>query len=108
MKVCGEESIKINGEDYWTVDQFSRLTGKKEGTIRVLISKGNRIRKLRTVHIAMKPFILAAEIFEFPFVITGRPSEEGDYVEKFVQEGEDLTIREEMINDNKPITDPGV
>lgn len=72
MIINGEESILVNGKDYWFVDQFSRLTGKRESTIRVLINKGNTIRSLKTYSFGNKPLIEAQELFEFPFVVNGR------------------------------------
>lgn len=98
MTIDDETTINLNGEEYWTVQQFARLTEKEPGTIRVLISKGNRVRKLKTVSVAGKPFILASELFEFPFVITGRPAGMGDYIERyFINDDGDLVLREELL-----------
>jgi len=95
MVIEGEVSININGQAYWTVRQFSNLTDKEQGTIRVLINKGNRLRRLKTVKIARKPFILASELFDFPFVINGHPAVMGDFVNRFVLDEGRLIIKEE-------------
>lgn len=98
MVIEGVTPHTIEGEEYYTVKQFSQLTEKTEGTIRVLISKGNRIRKLKVHHIAGKPFILARELFEYPFVITGRPAGIGDAVERYyIDDDGNLTMKEELI-----------
>jgi hypothetical protein len=99
MVICGESTINIEGQDYFTVDQFSKLTNKSQQTIRVLILKGNRIRKLSSITIGGKPFIISTELFNFPFVTTGRPSPLGISVERFIL-GKDghLKVIEENFN----------
>ena len=64
--------IEINGENYYTVEQFAQLTNKASQTIRGLMHKGNRIRKLKFVHFGNKPFIPATEVTCFPFTVSGR------------------------------------
>lgn len=96
-KVEDEIAIRIEGKDYWLVSQFAKLTNKKEQTIRLLISKGNRIRKLNHIHIGEKPFICAEELFEFPFVVPGRPAGMGDFIEKFYLENGELIKNEELL-----------
>lgn len=109
MIIEGECTVNLDGRDYWTVSQFSKLTNRKEGTIRVLISKGNRIRKLETKKLGGKPFILAEELFNFPFVITGRPADMGDYIEQYeIQEDELVVVERLLKHDIEPITDSGV
>jgi len=98
MIIRGEQSLTINGEEYFTVQQFSRITGKLEGNIRHLIWKGNRIRKIITHNIGNKPFILAIELFNFPFVLPGRVSSiTGITAEKFVLRDGELYSVEEVI-----------
>jgi hypothetical protein len=100
MIIRDEATINIEGQDYFTVDQFSKLTNKSQQTIRVLILKGNRIRKLVSKSIGGKPFILSSELFEFPFVTTGRPSPLGIPVERFILDEKDghLKVIEENFN----------
>ena len=98
MVICDEKSIEIDGEEYWTVQQFSKLTRRKEGSIRVLISKGNRLRALKWIRIGGKPFIRASELFEFPFVINGRPTLLGvTTIEKYRLQNGRLVSGEEKV-----------
>jgi hypothetical protein len=60
-------AYKIFGKDYYTVSQFSRLVNKTQNDIRVLICKGNSIRKLKAFRIENKVFIPASELVDFPF-----------------------------------------
>ena len=96
MKVKGIQTTNINGEDYWLVNQFAKLTQRTEGSIRVLINKGNRIRKLKCIKFGGKPFIESEELFDFPFVICGQPSKIGTFVEQFYMESGQL-LREEKV-----------
>lgn len=98
MKVCGLNTTEINGEPYWTVAQFAILTNKKEQTIRYLILNGNRVRKLKAISIGGKPFVLASELFEYPFIVTGRPSKYGWGVVKYTLEKGELTQTEEKFD----------
>lgn len=72
----------IDGDYYWTINQFAQLTGKTEGSIRMLLSRGNKIRKLCVKHFHNKPYIPYNELFDFHFVEKGRPTELGIYVSK--------------------------
>lgn len=98
MQIHDEKSITIEGEPYWTVKQFSKLTGKKEATIRLLITKGNQIRKLKANLYGAKPFIKASEIFDFPFKGTGRQSTLGPRISRYILKGKRLAIVEEQID----------
>ena len=99
MIIRGELSVTINGEEYFTVQQFARITGKLEGNIRHLIWKGNRIRKIISQNIGNKPFILASEVFDFPFVLPGRISSLGTAAERFVLRDGELYSMEEIIEE---------
>lgn len=100
MIINGEESININGIDYWTLKQFSYLTNRGDASIKQLIRFGNRIRKLKILKIDNKTYIEAKELFEFPFIIIGRPSSEaGAIIEKFkVNKSNELIRTEETYN----------
>ena len=65
-------AVEINNKKYFTVKDFAKVINRSEGTVRRLMSSGNRIRKLKFVHLAGKPFILASEVFNFPFTLSGR------------------------------------
>jgi len=101
MPITIEEvtTVNVEGEDCWTVKQFSVLTEKDPGTIRMLITKGNRLRKIKVIRVAGKPFILAKELFEFPFVVNGRPDSFANstcITRYFLREDGELSCREEQ------------
>lgn len=66
------DAISINGESYFTVKQFALLTNRTEQSVRFLITKGNRVRKLLIKKIAGKPFVFANELTDFPFTVAGK------------------------------------
>ena len=101
MIVNNEESININGKEYWTLKQFSYLTNRGEASITQLIKFGNRIRKLKVFKVDNKTFIEARELFEFPFIIIGRPSQDaGTIIEIFsVNSSNELSRTEGIYKD---------
>lgn len=76
------EPIKINDQLYYTVKQFAILTNHSEQSIRRLITYGNKIRKIKIIHISDKPFILASELKDFNFTLPGKSVETYNYGEK--------------------------
>jgi hypothetical protein len=64
--------IEIEGSLYYTVKQFASITNRSEQSVRLLILKGNKIRKLLCVKFADKPFIPIDELTDFPFTVSGR------------------------------------
>ena len=101
MIVNGENSININGKDYWTLKQFSYLTHRGEASITQLVKYGNRIRKLKVLKVDNKTYIEADELFEFPFIVIGRPSQDaGTIIEKFLINKSNELIRTEDIYKN--------
>lgn len=102
MEINGEKSIILNGQNFWTVRQFSRLTDYTEPRVRSLIYYGNCIRKLKTFYFSSnKPLIHEEELFAFPFVLSGRPLKENNNCVKvkkfFIDEKGKLSSREEII-----------
>jgi len=69
-------TIEINGNAYFTIKDFAIVTKRSQQSVRFLISKGNRIRKLKVVHFADKPYVPYAEMLEFPFTTAGRNSKQ--------------------------------
>ena len=67
-----ELAVEINNKKYLTVRDFARVISRSEPTVRRLMSSGNRFRKLKYIHLAGKPFILASEVFNYPFTLSGR------------------------------------
>ena len=68
----GLEPISIEGEDCYTIKQYACAVSRSEASIRQLLSKGNRIRKLKVLHVGEKPYIPFEEVFKFPFTMSGR------------------------------------
>jgi hypothetical protein len=102
MEINGIKAIEVNGVLYWTVRQFSKLTDYSEPRIRSLIYYGNCLRKLKSFSFGSnKPLIVARELFDFPFVLSGRPLKEFENcvkVKKFyIEESGRLKSREEVV-----------
>lgn len=97
MIVKGEETVNINGTEYWTIRQFCYLTERGEPSIVQLINEGNKIRKLKVLKVEKKTFIEAKELFDFPFVGMGRPSVMGIPIEKFKLDGNNDLIKEDRV-----------
>ncbi len=57
--------------NYYTLREFAVLTNRTEQSVRQLMMRGNRLRKLKYKHFFGKPFILAEELTEFPFTSSG-------------------------------------
>jgi hypothetical protein len=99
MEINGEKTVIINGKHFWTIRQFSKLTGFAEPRIRSLIYSGNSQRKLKAHYFASnKPMVHANELFDFPFVLTGRPSKDSKMtaIKYYLEEGE-LSCKEIII-----------
>ena len=94
-----ESTVTIDGVEYWDCLQFANLTNRKPGAIRLLATKGNRIRILKGKHINGRLYIEAQELMEFPFVTCGRPYELGDFVEQFYihTDGETVLKEEKLL-----------
>ena len=56
---------KISDEEFYTVKEFAHLTNRTEQSVRQLMKRGNRLRKLKYRHFFSKPFIFAEELTEF-------------------------------------------
>lgn len=63
--------IEIDKEFFYSVQQFAILTNRTEQTVKYLMSKGNRVRKLRTKKIGTCSWVYATELTDFPFTYTG-------------------------------------
>lgn len=94
MEIQGEKTVNIEGKDYWTVASFGALTQRSDRSIRILITKGNRQRKLKAISVNGRVYIEENEIFDFAFCVSGRPANMGDFVERFYMENGEL-LREE-------------
>jgi len=78
--------ININGKDYLTIKDFAMIVNRSESTIRQLLYKGNRLRRLRCDHVGSKPFIPYSELTEYPFTVAGRDFTNA-YTYEFDEEG---------------------
>jgi hypothetical protein len=67
VKQIDTTPITINGEEYYTLEQFAHLTNRHTSHISMLFNKGNKIRTLNGIKIGGKPLICIAEVSEFPF-----------------------------------------
>ena len=94
-----ECTVCIDGKEYWDSQQFANLTQRKQGSIRMLWNKGNRIRKLKGMSLNNRVYIEAEELFNFPFVILGRPFEQGDFEEGTLMREEKMLKREPKTGD---------
>ena len=74
------ESINIEGVEHFTIEDFAKIVGKSISAVRVMISRGNSIRKLKTEKYGGKPFIPISEVTDYPFPVPGRPLQLGKLV----------------------------
>lgn len=95
IEINGEKSINVEGQDYFFIDQFARLTGRQVPHLRLLGSVGNSLRKLKTIQFGSRVLVLASELFDFPFVLCGHPTRgQARYVERFYMEKGELLKKE--------------
>jgi len=78
----------INGERFLTVKHFAWLTKRSEQSVRFLMIKGNRVRKLKSVHIIGRALIPVAELTGFPFTLPGR---KGKSIYHYTEEGKQVS-----------------
>jgi len=85
-------AIRIDGDSFYTVKQFALLTNRTEQSVRYLIIKGNRIRKLLVRKIADKPFVFADELTDFPFTVAGKSIDIYHYTKDGKIEEEEIEV----------------
>lgn len=77
----------IEGKEYYPLRVFAKLVNKSEGSLRYLMFKGNRIRKLKYIEAPLGKYNIPIEEYhEFPFTSAGRYAT--DKVYHFNKEGE--------------------
>lgn len=64
--------IAINTIKYYDLQTFADLTNRSAQAIRLLIAKGNRLRKLKHLKLGRMLLIEIQELTEFPFSCAGR------------------------------------
>lgn len=62
----------VNGKKYYPVSTFALLTRRSEQAIRLLVHKGNRLRKLDAEKFGHLLLIPINELTAFPFCCAGR------------------------------------
>ena len=76
MNITGKRitfgTTKINDKEYYNVKQFAALTNRTQQSVRFLISKGNKIRKLKYIKIVGAILIPINELTNYPFTTCGR------------------------------------
>jgi hypothetical protein len=72
-------TIKIDGTKYVTLKQLAQFLDKSSQTIFNLVSKGNVIRKMKSMKIGGTVFIPYSEIVEFPFTMPGSSARDNVY-----------------------------
>lgn len=65
-------ALKIDGDAYFKIADFARLTNRSIVNVRHLIFQGNRIRTLKCITFLGHPLIPYSELLEFPFTCAGR------------------------------------
>lgn len=99
MKQNHKEPYKVGKKEYYTVRQFADITGRTVQSVRNLVTKGNRIRKLKMEKIAGRPMILSSELTEFPFTLPGNIRtiyhyDKNGNIAKYIPEGQDAIQNE--------------
>lgn len=90
------EPLNVNGDNYFSLSQFAYLVDRSEASIRHLISKGNKIRKLKVCYFNKVPLIPEKELFDFPFLLRGRnPKDSQGTISKYFLKDGRLLKREE-------------
>lgn len=87
---------EIDGVKVYTVRQFATIVERTDQTILNLISKGNKIRKLKAIKLGNKPYVLASELTEFPFTLSGK----GDEIYYYNDKGAIDTKRSKLSSKN--------
>ncbi len=64
--------VTVNDVDYYDVKVFAELTNRTEQAIRLLVIKGNRLRKLKSIKVGPTILIEKSELTEYPFACAGR------------------------------------
>lgn len=57
----------INGALYYDISQFARIVQRHTSHISLLFNQGNKIRTLKGIRVAGKPFIEVGEVDAYPF-----------------------------------------
>jgi hypothetical protein len=97
MNINGLKTINIDGKDYWTLRDFSKLTGMREYYVNLLVNHGNRLGKIKALKLDYRVYIEAQELFEYRFAMKGRPHSLGDSFEVFFLKDGELHKEERSI-----------
>ena len=64
--------IEVNGAKYYDIQTFADLTKRSAQSIRLLVGKGNRFRKIDHLKLGQMLLINDYELSNFPFACAGR------------------------------------
>jgi hypothetical protein len=91
MNKLVENIIAINSDKYYDLQTFADITNRSAQSIRLLIGKGNRFRKIDYLKLGRALYIEEHELVDFPFACAGRSklvlryTKDGDEYSEFVQ-----------------------
>lgn len=71
-KLIVDHFITIDSKDYYSTEVFAEITCRSAQAIRLLVSKGNRVRKLKAITFGRNLMIEKSELVDFPFTCAGR------------------------------------
>jgi hypothetical protein len=71
-KTVDLEPVTVEGKRYYTMNQFAHIVNRGLPYVSKLITRGNAVRKLKSIKIENKPLIPIEEANDFPFVPRGK------------------------------------
>lgn len=72
-KIGDELTLTIDGKEYLFTEQFGKLIGKRQASLRQLINIGNRAGRLKSLLMYRRHLIPVSELFDFDFNLPGVP-----------------------------------
>lgn len=73
------KELSVGGKKYFTVSQMAAIINRSTQTVYALVSKGNIIRKMKSIKIADRVLIPVSELTQFPFTSCGMNNKETVY-----------------------------
>lgn len=65
-------TIAINSDKYYDIQTFADITNRSAQSVRLLVGKGNRFRKIDHLKLGRALYIAEHELVDFPFACAGR------------------------------------
>jgi len=66
-----DKTVTIENKKYYTVKQFSEITGVKQPALRRLVHVGNKTGKLKSLLLGRNVYIPVNELTEYTFCVVG-------------------------------------